>query len=207
MCKGQDQFDSVVACQRDAEKGHRDDLTSKVVIAAGRSAVNAYMADKAPAECMKSVETATPVTIPLTTPRLTRDVRHVPFRDTSFATKNSEGCNYAGCQCGADTTITIPEPPAGNVGQPLLVKYDGSNVCRGCGFTDFSGTLRWTPMEKNEMVTDHDNASQPGIAGVVSVIYDRPGSYPLSAEFTARCNNNGETCSCTVSGTTTVTVR
>jgi hypothetical protein len=50
-CRGHDQFDSIVACQRDAENGHPNDRTSNAVIQAGRAAVNAYMADKQLSEC------------------------------------------------------------------------------------------------------------------------------------------------------------
>ena len=50
-CKAHDQFDSIVACQRDAEKGHPGNLTSVQVINAGRPAVNAFMVGKALPEC------------------------------------------------------------------------------------------------------------------------------------------------------------
>jgi hypothetical protein len=54
MCANHDQFDSIVACQKDAEKGHPNDPTSQTVINAGKDAVNAYMADKKPAYCSQS---------------------------------------------------------------------------------------------------------------------------------------------------------
>ena len=46
-CVHQDQFDSVLACQRDAKNGG----AVQAVNAAGRPAVNAYMADKTPSQC------------------------------------------------------------------------------------------------------------------------------------------------------------
>jgi hypothetical protein len=47
--QGSDQFDSVLACQRDA---HNDGAVA-AVSAAGRQAVNDYMADKKGATCKK----------------------------------------------------------------------------------------------------------------------------------------------------------
>jgi hypothetical protein len=46
-CHTQDQFDSVIACQRHS----RNDRAVQLIIAAGRPTVNAFMADQKPRKC------------------------------------------------------------------------------------------------------------------------------------------------------------
>jgi hypothetical protein len=51
-CRTSDQYDSVMACQRDAKKGNgKGDSILKLIEDAGRPAVNAYMANNKPKEC------------------------------------------------------------------------------------------------------------------------------------------------------------
>ena len=53
-CPTHDQYDSVLACQQDAERGHPNDKTSQTIVNAGRNAVDSYMEDKIPANCKRT---------------------------------------------------------------------------------------------------------------------------------------------------------
>jgi len=111
-----------------------------------------------------------------------------------------------GVDCG-DPEITFPGASIGKVGEPLNFRYDGSFVCRGQSFRDFSGEIDWTGNEHTAMQRAGDDTF-PGIGGTVRVTFSRPGSYNVHARFTAVCLDVGMVGpTCNEAGDTVVTIR
>jgi hypothetical protein len=123
-----------------------------------------------------------------------------------FTTKNAVRGSTPGVQC-ADGEITFPGKLSGKVGEPLNFRYDGSYVCHGQNFQEFSGEINWTGNEHTAM-----RRAEPeflGIAGTLKVTFSRPGSYNVHAHFTLHCIDRYYPVgpACNAKGDTVVTIR
>jgi hypothetical protein len=121
-----------------------------------------------------------------------------------FQTKNLG--QTPGCHCG-NGEITFPGEFRGKAGEPLMFRYDGSEVCHGQGFENFEGAISWTGTLSAPLRT-RDNSTYPGIAGTFKVTISQPGSYNVRATFSLDCVV-GVKCRkrCSAQGVTTLVIR
>lgn len=127
------------------------------------------------------------------------------LNQADFGKTRQQVRNCQGKKCGANTghdcgplgVEITPNPVRGNVGRPVRIRIDSTEMCNGQSVRELRGHIKWEAGSTCELTDTW---------GFVEHTYASAGDYTIEVEVTCKCYDEGGESSCVSKGATRVQI-